>query len=409
MAEFLNRRIHPVVPSQGSLGASGDLAPLAHLALPVIGEGMVTFHGERRPAKDVLAEQGLQPVRLGYKEALSLINGTSGMTGMAGLAIPECYHLLRLAVLLSTDLVLHLGGSSAPFEARGHELKNHRGQISIAASIRQLLSGAAGSKRHAEILREMADLKRDSQVVDTGVYIQNAYTLRCVPQILGPVLETFEFASRIVHEELNSCNDNPLIFDTPENIFHGGNFHGQYVAMACDYVNIALTEIGVLAERQLDRLLNPALNSGLPAFLAAGEVGLYSGLEGGQYLATSSASENLDLAAPASVKSIPSNGSNQDVVSMGMIAARKTHRILANVTNILTCLAVACQQAWYLRGERVAGPLLDEFHRAMRTTVPQYRDDCILADVFSACSAHCTGSEMHLLLAEQVLQKDTKS
>jgi histidine ammonia-lyase/tyrosine ammonia-lyase len=268
MCEFLNRRIHPVVPSQGSLGASGDLAPLAHLALPVIGEGTVTFHGQRRPALEVLREAGLKPIRLGYKEALSLINGTSGMTGIVSLALPDVLHLLRLGILLSADLVSALRGSICAFDPRGHKLKNHSGQLVVASAIWQILSEGTAARRQGEIVDEIRKFREDPvQIFDTGVYIQNAYSLRCAPQILGPVLETINFVSRIVKEELNSCNDNPLMLDSLPHIFHGGNFHGQYVAMACDYLNIALTEIGVLAERQLDRLLSPKLNSGLPSFL----------------------------------------------------------------------------------------------------------------------------------------------
>ena len=402
MCELLNRRIHAVVPSQGSLGASGDLAPLAHLALPLIGEGSVTCGGQILPATDVLRDERLQPIRLGYKEALALINGTSGMTGLASLALPDVRDLLGLAVLLSADVVSALGGSVSAFDERGHQVKNHQGQIAIASAMRQLLQGGGTSRTHAEIVADISSRRGAAAITDTGVYIQNAYTLRCVPQILGPVLETIDFASRIVVEELNSCNDNPLFFDTAPVVFHGGNFHGQYVAMACDYLNIAVTEIGVLAERQLDRLLSPKLNAGLPAFLAAGDPGLHSGLEGGQYLATSLASENLDLAAPASIKSLPSNGANQDVVSMGMIGARKTLRLVQNVWQIVTCLAVACQQSWYLRAEATYGPILDAFHQQLRDPVPLYTDRTVLAETFGTCRKALAGHEMREWVCERV-------
>jgi histidine ammonia-lyase/tyrosine ammonia-lyase len=213
------------------------------------------------------------------------------------------------------------------------------------------------------------------QVADTRVYLQDAYSLRCVPQILGPVRDTIAMARKVVEEEINSCNDNPLIFDTPEELFHGGNFHGQYVAMYSDFLNVALTEIGVLAERQLNRLVDPHLNNCLPPFLAAAQAGLFSGFEGGQYLATSIASENLDLATPSSVKSIPSNGANQDVVSMGLNAARKSLQLCENVTTILAVLVSACYQASHFIDQGEFSPAIKQWHQLLGSTVSLYRDE----------------------------------
>ena len=376
MGEFLNRGIHPVVPQQGSLGASGDLAPLSHLALPLIGAGRVRHRGEVRDSGPVLAEAGLDPVRLGYKDGLSLINGTSGMTGAASLALVRAERLVRLALWTSAVFIQVLRGSTRAFEKRGHVLKNHSGQTAVAERISALLAGSDLTLDHEEIMRMISEAtSAESDVTQVDDYLQNAYTLRCVPQILGPVVDALGYCRTMVEEELNSCNDNPLIFESPESIFHGGHFHGQYVAMACDFLNIAVTEIGVLAERQLNRLLDPHLNKAYPAFFALGEEGLYCGLEGAQYLATSIASENLDLAAPASVKTIPSNGQNQDVVSMGLIAARKSLRLVENVGTIVSVLAAACFQAASMTGFDRFSPGVRGMLDLLAQRVQPYRDD----------------------------------
>ena len=375
LQELLNRRIHPVIPQQGSLGASGDLAPLSHMALAVIGEGYVRVNGELRPTREVLQTEGLEPVKLGYKEGLALVNGTSAMTGASCIALVKAYKLLQLALIASADVVQCLRASTRAFDHRGHELKNHSGQVSIAAIMRELLAGSSLTREHQDIMRAMYQhWSSGDEVVDTDIYLQNAYSLRCMPQVLGPVLETLNFCRRIVEEEVNSSNDNPLIFDTPEETFHGANFHGQYVAMVSDFLNIALAEIGVLAERQLNRLVDPHLNGKLPPFLAAGESGLFCGFEGAQYLATSIASEDLDLAAPASIKSIPSNGSNQDIVSMGLIAARKSLQLCENVATILSVLIAACHQAASFIGPDKFSPAIQELHQQLSTFAPQYAD-----------------------------------
>jgi histidine ammonia-lyase len=315
LMELLNARIHPVIPEQGSLGASGDLSPLSHMALPLIGEGEVVADGSRTDAATALGKHGLEPVQLGYKEGLALINGTSAMTGAASIALLHAFSLAETAVLLAGVLVQCLRGSTRAFDASGHELKGHPGQILVAGRLRSLLCGSALTREHAELMSEFEIAAAGADVVtDTSVYLQSAYSVRCVPQILGAVLDALGYCRTVVEQELHSCNDNPLIMDDAQTSFHGGNFHGQYVAMACDFMAIALTEIGVLAERQVNRLVDPAINGGLPDFLAARDGGLAIGMTGAQYLATSIASENLDLAAPSSVKSLPSNGQNQDIV-----------------------------------------------------------------------------------------------
>ncbi|MGW0811411.1 HAL/PAL/TAL family ammonia-lyase [Nonomuraea sp. NPDC002799] len=411
MGEFLNRGIHPVVPEKGSLGASGDLAPLAHLALPLIGAGRVRYRGEIRPSAEVLTEQGLTPVRLGYKDGLALINGTSGMTGVAALSLVRSGRLLRLALWASAAFIQVMRGSTRAFEQRGHILKNHRGQNIVAQMISDLLAGSGLTREHEDVMRLISQESDGSgEVMPVKDYLQNAYTLRCVPQILGPVLETMTYCRRLVEEELNSCNDNPLIFDSPDTIFHGGHFHGQYVAMASDFHNIAIAEIGVLAERQLNRILDPHLNKAYPAFLALGEEGLFSGLQGSQYLATSIASENMDLAAPASIKTIPSNGQNQDVVSMGLIAARKSLQLIDNVQTIVSVLVAACYQAATITGFHHFSPSTRGLLDLLATRVPAYRDDEGVAyDFLAVVRETVLGDQATLLLPQLDITADSRT
>jgi histidine ammonia-lyase/tyrosine ammonia-lyase len=410
LKELMNRGIYPIVPQQGSLGASGDLGPLAQMALAVIGDGYVRYKGEKRKSSEVLAEHGLAPLVPSFKEALAMINGTSPMTAVAGIAIHNGYHLLRLALFASAYAVQCLNASTRPFEHLGNALKNHSGQVAVARIMRELVAGSQLMREHQTIMhtvREKVDETRSAMhdehaLVDTKTYLQNAYTLRAIPQILGISLETMKFCQRVVEEEANSCNDNPLIFDTPDTCFHGANFHGQYVAAASDYFNIALTEVGVLAERQLNRLVDPHLNNNLPAFLAYKSTGLYMGFQGLQYLATSIASENLDLAAPASIKSIPSNGQNQDVVSMGLNAARRSLQLVENVATILAVMIGACRQASHLVGQDRFSPPIQAFHEMLPAMKEPYKDEGPGSEIIADIRAFIVGDEMRSFLESRI-------
>ena len=395
LKESINRGICPIIPQQGSLGASGDLSPLAHMALPMIGDGYVNYKGERRKSRDVYEIENLELLVPGFKEALSLINGTSAMTGVASIAMVRAFRLLQLSLFASVNFLQCLGGSTRAFDNSGHSLKNHHGQVRIAANLRNGLTDSTLTHDHLDLMKAITEKVGDSdEVVDTKVFLQHAYTLRCIPQILGPVVDTLIFCKRMVEEEVNSCNDNPLFFEKAEDSFHGGNFHGQYVAMASDYLNIAVTEIGVLAERQVNRLLDPHLNKPLPDFLAHGESGLFCGFEGGQYLATSIASENLDLAAPSSVKSIPSNGQNQDVVSMGLNSARKSLQLCENVTTILGVLVASCYQASYFIGQEKFNPIVSKINDDLKKLLPQYNDSTPINEYLATVREFVQSEEM---------------
>jgi histidine ammonia-lyase len=347
---YLNLGITPAIPELGSLGASGDLAPLAHIASTVLGEGYVLRDGAPVATGPVLQQHGLQPLDLRFKEGLALINGTSAMTGLGALVVGRAMEQVRQAEIVAALVIETLQGSTSPFLVEGHDLvRPHPGQVDSAANMRALMYGSGLTVSHADLRQELAGNKEAGKAVQrTDVYMQKAYSLRAVPQVLGGVRDTLYHARDTIEIELNSANDNPLFFEGRE-IFHGANFHGQPVAFVMDFVTIALTQLGVLAERRINRLLNRHLSYGLPEFLVMGDPGLRCGFTGAQYPATALVAENRTI-APASTQSIPSNGDNQDVVSMGLISARNARRVLANNDTILAIELLAAAQAVDLSG-----------------------------------------------------------
>jgi tyrosine 2,3-aminomutase len=345
LALYLNQGVTPAIPEIGSLGASGDLAPLAHVASTVIGEGYLLRDGKRVQTRPVLRELGIEPLELRFKEGLALINGTSAMTGLGSLVVGQALNLVRQAEI-GTALVLEtLRASTSPFLSEGHDLaRPHQGQVDTAANMRALMRGSGLAVEHVELRRQAQEQKRNAHGVHrTEVYLQKAYTLRAIPQVVGAVRDTLYYAAGKLETELNSANDNPLFFQGKE-IFHGANFHGQPIAFALDFVTIALTQLGVFSERRTNRLLNRHLSDGLPEFLVAGDPGLNCGFAGAQYPATALVAENRTI-GPASTQSVPSNGDNQDVVSMGLIAARNARRVLWNNERILAVEFLAAAQA----------------------------------------------------------------
>ncbi len=379
LALYLNLGITPAIPEIGSLGASGDLGPLAHIASSLIGEGYVLKDGKKTPTATVLEEHGIEPLQLRFKEGLALINGTSAMTGLGCLVLGRALTQVRQAEIVTALVVETLHGSLSPFQAEGHDIaRPHRGQIDTAANMRALLAGTQLAVEHAD-LRAQAKAQQDGDVSRTDVWIQKAYTLRAIPQVLGAVRDSVYHAISTVETELNSSNDNPLFFEGKE-VFHGANFHGQPVAFVMDFTTIALTQLGVFSERRTNRLLNRYL-SGLPEFLVgSGEPGLHSGFAGAQYPATALIAENRTI-GPASTQSVPSNGDNQDVVSMGLIAARNARRVESNNNYILAVEYLAAAQAVDVSG-RYDGlsPAGKATYEAVRALVPTLERDRYMAD-----------------------------
>lgn len=382
LALYLNEGITPAIPEIGSLGASGDLAPLSHVASTVIGEGYVLQDGRPVPTREVLQQRGIQPLDLRFKEGLALINGTSAMTGVGALVAAHALNQLRQAEIISALGLEVMQGSTSPFQPEGHELaRPHRGQIDSAANLLSLLTGSQLAMHHADLRRQAQDSSQSSNgaVRRTDVYLQKAYTMRAVPQVYGAVRDTLYRALDTLDTELNSANDNPLCFEGHE-IFHGANFHGQPVAFTMDFLTIALTQLGVFSERRTNRFLNRYLNNGLPEFLVAGEPGLNSGFAGVQYPATALVAENRTI-APASTQSVPSNGDNQDVVSMGLIAARNARRVLRNNYVILAVECLATAQAVDLAGCRDRlSPAGEAAYQMIRSIAPTLDRDRYMAD-----------------------------
>ncbi|GII88161.1 histidine ammonia-lyase [Sphaerisporangium siamense] len=387
LALYLNLGITPAIPEIGSLGASGDLATLAHIAVTVIGEGYVLRDGRRVETGAVLRELGVEPLELRFKEGLALINGTSGMTGLGSLVVGRALDQIRQAEIVTALVVETLRGSTSPFLPEGHDIaRPHGGQIDTAANMRALMRGSGVAVEHAELRRQAQEQRSDDGVSRTEVYLQKAYTLRAIPQVVGAVRDTLYHATEKLQIELNSSNDNPLFFEGQE-IFHGANFHGQPIAFAMDYVTIALTQLGVFSERRTNRLLNRHLSDGLPEFLVQGDPGLNSGFAGAQYPATALVAENRTI-GPASTQSVPSNGDNQDVVSMGLISARNARRVLNNNTKILAVEFLAAAQAVDLSG-RYEG--LSRAGKAtydlVRSLVPTLEQDRYMSDDLETVAA----------------------
>ena len=356
---MLNRRIHPVVPSRGSVGASGDLAPLAHLALALVGEGECLFEGQRLPGGAALRAAGLSPATLQPKEGLALINGTQLMTALTALALVRAQRLATFADVVGALTLDALEGTDVAFDERIHAARPHPGQLASARNLRRLLKGSAVRASHRACSR-----------------VQDAYSLRCMPQVHGAVRDALEYVARGVLIEMNSATDNPMVFAETGDILSGGNFHGQPVAIAADVLAIAVAELGAISERRTERLVNPALST-LPAFLAR-DGGLHSGLMMVQVTAAALASENKVLAHPASVDSIPTSGGTEDHVSMGVTAAHKATQVVANAARILAIELIAAAEALEFRRPLRSSPALEAVHARLREAVAAHERDRVL-------------------------------
>lgn len=355
MKEMINRRIAPYIPECGSVGASGDLIHLAHMALAIIGEGQVYDRDRLRPAAETFADAGMSPLTLSFKEGIALINGTSAMTAIAAFALFGARKLLRLACVTGAFALEIFGGIDDAFDEDLHRVKPHPGQVEIAEAIRRLYAGSRNITLRAEVHDLIRLQQQDGPVFETSINVQDVYSIRCTPQVLAPVAEAISWAERTVITEANSSNDNPIIIPEQLKIIHGGNFHGQSIGLVMDCLAIALATLCTLSERRINKFLDPKLNEGLPEHLIPGTVGLTMGFMGAQYLATSTTAENRQLANPVSTHSISCNASNQDVVSMGTVAARKAFRAVSNAKHVLTLEVLSDLQALSFRNAEGLG------------------------------------------------------
>jgi histidine ammonia-lyase len=376
LVALLNAGVHPVIPEKGSVGASGDLAPLAHLALVVIGEGEAFYQGQRMAGAEALKRAGLQPLALQAKEGLALLNGTQAMTAVGALAVARGRRVVRLADLAGAMSLEALMGTPAAFDPRIHQARPHAGQIASAEHLMRLLANSEIRESHRT---------KDSRV-------QDAYCLRCMPQVHGAVRDALEHVRGILEVEAGSATDNPLVF--PENssktedrgaVISGGNFHGAPLAYAFDYAAIVLTDLSGITERRIDRLLNPDINEGLPAFLSP-DAGLSSGFMMAQIVAAALINECQVLAHPSSTGSIPTSGGKEDHVSMGMTGALKLRQIVEHAERIVAIELMCAAQGLEFRRPLRPGREIEYAYAAVRAVVPRLEQDRTLAPEVEALS-----------------------
>ena len=365
----LERRVHPVVPEQGSVGSSGDLAPLAHVAACLVGEGEATVQGERLPAAEALRRAGLAPLTLATKEGLALLNGTHLMAAVGALGVLDAERLLRLADVAGAMSLEALMGSVAPFDPRIHALRPHPGQAACAANLRRLTAGSAIVASHADCAR-----------------VQDAYSLRCMPQVHGAAREAARFAREVLACELASVTDNPLVFPDDGDVVSGGNFHGEVLGLALDTLAIGLAQLAGIGERRADRLVNPLTSEGLPAFLSP-RGGVHSGYMIAQYVAAALASELKTLAHPASVDSIPTSGLQEDYNAMGAASALKARRAVRLVREVAAIELTLAAQALDFRAPLRPGRGTAAAREAVRARIPPLDGDRYLKNDLDAARA----------------------
>lgn len=372
LADMINKDVIACIFEHGGVGASGDLVQLAHLGLGLIGEGELWYEGSLQPAAEVFKKAGLTPLSIHIREGLAIINGTSAMTGIGLLNIHRAKKLLDWALILSALTNELMEAYNDHYSVELNQVKHHIGQNKIAAMFRQVLEGSKLIRSRSEHLYNPDNIKHD--VFEDKV--QEYYSLRCVTQVLGPVYDTLAHAEETVINELNSANDNPIVDVANNNIFHGGNFHGDYVSLEMDKVKIAITKLSMLSERQLNYLLNSKLNLKFPPFVNLGVFGLNFGMQGVQFTATSTVAENQTLSFPMYVHSIPNNNDNQDIVSMGTNAALITKKVIDNSFEVLAIQAMSLMQAVdYIKYQDRLAPVTRTVYDAIRAFFPVFVED----------------------------------
>ncbi len=374
----INHRIIPVVPEHGAVGTSGDLVQLAHIALGLIGDGQVWFQGERIEAKEAWTRIGISPYVLKPKEGLSLINGTSFMSGIAALMCCDVGHLLSLAASTGAWALELVEGFDDGIAERFHSFRPHLGQVAVARALRNLTRGSRLMKQRSDF-QSRHRITNDTYLIDEGV--QEVYSLRCIPQILGPMVDSLMQSWRIIDTEINSTTDNPVVDVQQRQFWHGGHFHGEYIAMVADQLRANLAKLMVLTERRINFFLNRKVNGFLPPFLNMRTLGLTLGLQGLQFVATSTAALGQTLAYPHRVHSISTNADNQDVVSMGTDTALMTMRVVEQVYIVLAIELVTLAQATdVMQVHDHLSPAAEQLYQAVRKTMAPVTEDRVLVD-----------------------------
>ena len=375
LKELINRDVTPLIFEHGGVGASGDLVQLAHLALVLIGEGEVFYKDERRSTKDVFAELGLEPINVEIREGLALMNGTSVMSGIGIVNAYKANQLTDISIKLSCAINELVQAYDDHFSESLNATKKHLGQQKVAEKMRDYLSDS-------QLIRKREDHLYTSFEEQDKVFkekVQEYYSLRCVPQILGPVLDTLEYTENVLENEINSANDNPIINVEDQHVYHGGNFHGDYVSLEMDKLKIVVTKLTMLAERQLNYLLNSKINEIFPPFVNLGKLGFNFGMQGVQFTATSTTAESQMLSNPMYVHSIPNNNDNQDIVSMGTNAAVICRKVIENAFEVLSIELITIVQAIeYLGFQDRISSSTKELYEEIRKIIPAFSDDMVM-------------------------------
>jgi histidine ammonia-lyase len=392
LKEFINRDICPVVFEHGSVGASGDLVQLAHLALSLIGEGRVWADGEQQPTADVLAAHGLAPLEVRLREGLALMNGTSAMTGVGVVNLINSRNLLNWSLVASAMISEIVESYDDHYSAELNDAKQHAGQRAVAAQMRAVLADSRLVRQRGEHL--YAKKVTDAVLEDK---VQEYYSIRCVPQILGPIHDTIANATAVVMNEVNSVSDNPVIDKDKGSVYHGGNFHGDYVSLEMDKLKAAITKLSMLSERQLNFLLNDKLNQKLPPFVNLGRLGFNLGMQGAQFVATSTVAENQTLSFPMYVHSIPNNNDNQDIVSMGTNAAQITSKVIDNTYQVLAVQMLTVLQAVdYLGFEDRLSSVSRRVYQQLRALVPVFTKDTVMYEKIAKIKDYLQAEHLQL-------------
>ncbi|MCG1056027.1 phenylalanine aminomutase (D-beta-phenylalanine forming) [Mycetohabitans sp. B5] len=373
--DIFNKGICPCIPQKGSLGTSGDLGPLAAIALALTGKWKVRYRGEVMDASDALRDANIEPLKLSYKEGLALINGTSAMTGLACLLVNDAEKLIESYESVTALTLEALQGKRKVFSPLVHEEKLHPGQRASATNIYNMLSGSGMISNEDDISKELRSQLSDDVIDGVDNQIEDAYSLRCTPHILGPIKDAVDYVKSVVENELNSSSDNPLVIPKCGDVYHNGHFHGQYMSMAMDHLSIALVTLSNLSDRRIDRFMDKNNSNGLPPFLCENDQGIRLGLMGGQFMSASLASENRSLCVPVSIQSLPSTADFQDIVSLGLVAARRAREILDNTIYVISFELLCACQAADIRGAEKLGAHTATIYNALRSFLPFFDKD----------------------------------
>lgn len=379
LIDVYNKGVVPCVPEKGSLGTSGDLGPLAAIALVCTGQWKARYQGEQMSGIEALEKAGISPMVLSFKEGIALINGTSAMVGLGSLLYDEVKQVFDTYLTISALSIEGLHGKTKPFDPAVHKLKPHKGQLEVATAIWNILAESSLAVNEHDV-EKIISQEMDGLVKPSSHQIEDAYSLRCTPQILGPIADNLKNIKQTLKNELNSSNDNPLIDQNTEEVFHNGHFHGQYIAMAMDHLNIALVTIMNLSNRRIDRFMDKSNSNGLPAFLCAENAGLRLGLMGGQFMTASITAESRASCMPMSIQSLSSTGDFQDIVSLGLVSARRVREQLKNLKYVMAFELLCACQAVDIRGNAGLSTATRALYEKTRNQVPYLDEDKTITD-----------------------------